>query len=177
MHAGKGRGLVPGCCRRWPITFGQTASAVSTLPAIAGTRVRGVSMRGRVTSRSTRSGLPFCCDAVESARTAHSLVAALHRETNMTKPLSIVMALLSFALAMPVAVAQSSGQIPMRDFFRNPDRAYFRISGDGRTLSFMQPWERRMNIYVQAVGSKADAVRITSEKDRDIPDYFWKGAD
>jgi dipeptidyl aminopeptidase/acylaminoacyl peptidase len=73
------------------------------------------------------------------------------------------------------ASAQDASSIPMRDFFRNPERAYFRISSDGKTLSFMQPWERRMNIYVQPVGSKADAVRITSEKDRDIPNYFWKG--
>ncbi|MET0732459.1 MAG: S9 family peptidase [Casimicrobiaceae bacterium] len=73
------------------------------------------------------------------------------------------------------ASAQDASSIPMRDFFRNPQRAYFRISSDGKTLSFMQPWERRMNIYVQPVGSKAEPVRITSEKDRDIPNYFWKG--
>jgi dipeptidyl aminopeptidase/acylaminoacyl peptidase len=84
---------------------------------------------------------------------------------------------LSLAVATPAALAESGGRIPMRDFFRHPDRAYFRISGDGRTLSFMQPWERRMNIYVQPVGSSAAPVRVTSEKDRDIPDYFWKGAD
>ncbi|MET0204429.1 MAG: S9 family peptidase, partial [Casimicrobiaceae bacterium] len=71
------------------------------------------------------------------------------------------------------ASAQDASSIPMRDFFRNPERAYFRISSDGKTLSFMQPWERRMNIYVQPVGSKAEPVRITSEKDRDIPNYFW----
>jgi len=81
--------------------------------------------------------------------------------------------LLSWAGA---AAAQSAEQIPMRDFFRNPDRAYYRISGDGKTLSFMQPWERRMNIFIQPVGSSQDPVRITSEKDRDITDYFWKGA-
>ena len=84
--------------------------------------------------------------------------------------------ILSLGISAP-ASAQPSGTIPMRDFFRNPDRAYFRISGDGKTLSFMQPWERRMNIYVQPVGSTAEPVRITAEKDRDIPDYFWKGAD
>jgi dipeptidyl aminopeptidase/acylaminoacyl peptidase len=78
---------------------------------------------------------------------------------------------------VPAATAKSDDVIPMRDFFRHPDRAYYRISGDGKTLSFMQPWERRMNIYVQAVGSNAEPVRITSEKDRDIPNYFWKGAD
>ncbi|HJU21120.1 MAG TPA: S9 family peptidase [Casimicrobiaceae bacterium] len=84
--------------------------------------------------------------------------------------------ILSLGITAP-APAQPSGTIPMRDFFRNPDRAYFRISGDGKTLSFMQPWERRMNIYVQPVGGNAEPVRITAEKDRDIPDYFWKGAD
>jgi dipeptidyl aminopeptidase/acylaminoacyl peptidase len=66
--------------------------------------------------------------------------------------------------------------IPMRDFFRLPDRAHYRISPDGATLAFMQPWERRMNIFVQPA-SGGDAVRITSERDRDIPDYLWKGPD
>ena len=80
------------------------------------------------------------------------------------------------ALALP-AVAQVPPQIPLRDFFRNPDRAYFRVAGDGATYSFMQPWERRMNVYVQPVGATTPPVRITGEKDRDIPDYFWKGAD
>ena len=80
------------------------------------------------------------------------------------------------ALALPAA-AQVPPQVPLRDFFRNPDRAFFRVAGDGRTYSFMQPWERRMNIYVQPVGAAGDPVRITGEKDRDIADYFWKGAD
>ena len=83
---------------------------------------------------------------------------------------------LSLGVVPPSSAAQSE-VIPMRDFFRHPDRAYYRISGDGKTLSFMQPWERRMNIFVQPVGSDAAPVRITSEKDRDIPNYFWKGAD
>lgn len=95
----------------------------------------------------------------------------------MDKLLSAAGFVVSLGIATPVAFGQPGDAIPMRDFFRHPDRAYFRISGDGRTLSFMQPWERRMNIYVQPVGSTAAPVRITAEKDRDIPDYFWKGAD
>ena len=73
----------------------------------------------------------------------------------MAKLLSITGALL-LGLA-GAAAAQPADQIPMRDFFRNPDRAFYRISGDGKTLSFMQPWERRMNIFVQPVGSAQDA--------------------
>ena len=92
----------------------------------------------------------------------------------MAKLLSITGALL-LGLA-GAAAAQPADPIPMRDFFRNPDRAFYRISGDGKTLSFMQPWERRMNIFVQPVGSAQEPRRITAEKDRDITDYFWKGA-
>ena len=92
----------------------------------------------------------------------------------MPKLLSITGALL-LGLA-GAAAAQPADQIPMRDFFRNPDRAFYRISGDGKTLSFMQPWERRMNIFVQPVGSAQEPMRITAETDRDITDYFWKGA-
>jgi dipeptidyl aminopeptidase/acylaminoacyl peptidase len=89
--------------------------------------------------------------------------------------LPMIAVVLSLAAVAPAVVAQSTGPIPMRDFFRNPDRAYFRISSDGKTLSFMQPWERRMNIYVQPAGGHSEPVRITAERDRDIPDYFWKG--
>jgi dipeptidyl aminopeptidase/acylaminoacyl peptidase len=85
--------------------------------------------------------------------------------------------LAALLLAPLVAQGQGSAPIPLRDFFRNPERAYFRISGDGKTLAFMQPWERRRNIYVQPIGSDAPPVRVTSEKDRDIPNYFWKGAE
>lgn len=67
-------------------------------------------------------------------------------------------------------------KIPMREFFRLPDRAHYRISPDGATLAFMQPWERRMNLFVQPA-SGGEPVRITSERDRDIPDYLWKGPD
>jgi len=89
--------------------------------------------------------------------------------------LPMIAVALSVAAVAPAVVAQSTGPIPMRDFFRNPERAYFRISSDGKTLSFMQTWERRMNIYVQPAGGNSEPVRITAEKDRDIPDYFWKG--
>ena len=84
--------------------------------------------------------------------------------------------ILSLGVSAP-AVSASNDPIPMRDFFRHPERAYYRISGNGKTLSFMQPWERRMNIFVQPLGSSDEPVRVTSEKDRDIPNYFWKGAD
>lgn len=73
---------------------------------------------------------------------------------------------------------------PMRDFFRNIDRGYFRLSSDGRQLGFMQPAPgddgktKRMNIFVQALdGSRpvGEPRQVTRESARDIPNYFWKG--
>ena len=74
---------------------------------------------------------------------------------------------------------------PLKDFFRNPDRGFFRLSDDGKTLGFMQPvalddHPPRMNIHVQALqdGRPVGAPRrLTGETARDISNFFWKGAD
>ena len=64
-------------------------------------------------------------------------------------------------------------QIPLEDFFKNPEKARYQISPDGKYFSYMAPVEKRMNIFVQEIG-KEKAVQLTSEKDRDISAYFWK---
>ncbi|MFH1936708.1 MAG: S9 family peptidase, partial [Bacteroidota bacterium] len=64
-------------------------------------------------------------------------------------------------------------QIPLEDFFKNPEKSRYRISPDGKYYSYMAPYENRMNIFVQVIGSDT-AIRLTSEIDRDIAGYFWK---
>ncbi|GAB1579508.1 alpha/beta hydrolase family protein [Bordetella petrii] len=74
---------------------------------------------------------------------------------------------------------------PLKDFFRNPERGFFRLSDDGKTLGFMQPvaldeHPPRMNIHVQALqdGRPVGAPRrLTGETARDISNFFWKGDD
>lgn len=66
-------------------------------------------------------------------------------------------------------------QIPLEDFFKNPEKTRYQISPDGKYFSFMAPYEKRMNIFVQEIG-RDSAVRLTSETDRDISGYFWKNA-
>ena len=82
----------------------------------------------------------------------------------------------------PAAVPR---QFPIRDFFSNPERAYFRLSDDGRTLGFMQPvapeggGQRRLNVFVQKLeGSRpvGEPRKLTSETARDISIYYWKGS-
>ncbi|HEY3373015.1 MAG TPA: S9 family peptidase [Prolixibacteraceae bacterium] len=64
--------------------------------------------------------------------------------------------------------------IPLEDFFRNPEKTAFRLSPNGEYFSYLAPWEKRLNVYVQKVGADS-AVRITSETARDIAGYLWKG--
>ena len=75
--------------------------------------------------------------------------------------------------------SQPVRQYPLRDFFKKPEQTSFRISPDGKALGFMQPYETRMNIFVQPidkVGTKDGIKRVTSETARDISGYFFKTA-
>ncbi len=63
-------------------------------------------------------------------------------------------------------------QIPIEDFFKNPEKTSFKISPDGKYISYLQPYRNRLNIFVQAIGTE-NAVRITSGEDRNIYAYYW----
>ncbi len=67
---------------------------------------------------------------------------------------------------------EKAKQIPLEDFFKNPEKTAYQISPDGKYYSFMAPYENRMNIFIQERGA-AEATQLTSETDRDIAGYFW----
>lgn len=83
--------------------------------------------------------------------------------------------------AAPTALTASPKRYEIKDFFGNPDRTGYQLSPDGKTLSYMAPFERRRNLHIVALpadGSAPDfakAKRLTSETARDIAGYFWKG--
>ena len=82
------------------------------------------------------------------------------------------------AVAATSAQAQPAKLYPVQDFFKKPDQSYFRISPDGKHIGFMQPYESRLNIFVQPIdkaGSKDGIKRVTAETARDISNYFFKG--
>jgi len=63
-------------------------------------------------------------------------------------------------------------KIPLEDFFKNPSYSKCKISPDGEKISFMRPWQNRMNIYIRNINEEIP-VRLTSATQRDIPNYFW----
>ncbi len=66
--------------------------------------------------------------------------------------------------------------IPLRDFFKNSERSNYRISQDGKYISYLAPYNNRMNIYVQKTNSP-DSKRVTDVTDRDIAGYIWGNKD
>lgn len=75
--------------------------------------------------------------------------------------------------AIEPVLAQQAPLIPFQDFFKNPEKVAFRISPNGEYLAFMQPWESRMNIFVQKIGEDK-ITQVTFAKERSIQGYFWK---
>jgi dipeptidyl aminopeptidase/acylaminoacyl peptidase len=82
-------------------------------------------------------------------------------------------------LTLGLSLAAGSGPgapkpIPVRDFFRNPERSGFALSQNGKFLSWLEPYRNRLNVYVRPLaGGKAR--RVTAETARDLAGYFWKG--
>jgi hypothetical protein len=81
----------------------------------------------------------------------------------------------------PVMATEAMKIYALRDFFGKPEYSFFRLSSDGKTHDFLQPYERRENIHVVllppegATPAFTQVRRLTAETERDIADYFWKG--
>lgn len=88
----------------------------------------------------------------------------------------MVFAIIIGAKLSRINALQKPPLIPLRDFFKNSEKSTYKLSPDGKYLSFLAPDHNRMNIFVQSVG-QTDAHSITSSTKRDIHEYFWKTDD
>lgn len=70
--------------------------------------------------------------------------------------------------------------IALEDFFRNPERAAYQISPNGRHISFMAPYKERMNIFVQTIDPQTQLGtprQLTFETERSVGGYLWADED
>ena len=86
----------------------------------------------------------------------------------------VLAALFMLSTLVPFAQQSDVPLIPMKDFFRNAEKRGYQISPDGDYLSFMQPVNARMNVFIQKIGEE-EITQITFATERDIAGYFWKG--
>ncbi len=62
--------------------------------------------------------------------------------------------------------------IPLSEFFDNPERALAKPSPDGTMLSWIAPWEGRLNVWVRPMVG-GEAVPVTNDTDRGVMSYSW----
>ena len=62
--------------------------------------------------------------------------------------------------------------IPLGHFFDNPEIAGAQISPDGEWLSYLKPYQGKLNIYIRRFGSEEERL-ITTDTVRPVRGYFW----
>ena len=86
--------------------------------------------------------------------------------------ISILIFLLFYSVIGSICASIEIPLIPMKDFFRNPQKIDFSFSPDGTHFAFLQSWEDRLNIFTQKIGEEKE-IRITESSERDIAGYLW----
>jgi len=86
----------------------------------------------------------------------------------MKKPLLLA----ALAATLIACAPKTAPELPLEDFFRNSDQTAYQISPDGKYISFMAPYENRLNLFIREADAE-EARRITSETERDLAGYFW----
>lgn len=78
--------------------------------------------------------------------------------------------LLSFVFAC--SQKQEVRIMPIDDFFKSQDKAAYRISPDGKNLSYLRKEGKNQNLYVELIET-GKGKRITELKEKNIIFYFW----
>src|ERR1700744_4170587 len=63
-------------------------------------------------------------------------------------------------------------QIPISDFFKNAERSFFRLSPDGKYVSYLKPYKGRQNLFIQSLTDGKEQM-VTSFADFSISNYSW----
>ncbi len=63
-------------------------------------------------------------------------------------------------------------QIPISDFFKNPEKSFFRLSPDGKYISYLKPYKGRQNLFIQSLADGKEQM-ATSFADYSVGNYSW----
>ncbi|RZL30700.1 MAG: S9 family peptidase, partial [Pedobacter sp.] len=65
-------------------------------------------------------------------------------------------------------------KISIETFFKDAEKSVFSVSPDGKYISYLQPYNGKLNIFVESLDGDS-TTRITSEEQQSIDKYFWAG--
>ncbi len=63
-------------------------------------------------------------------------------------------------------------QIPVLDFFKTPEKSFFKISPDGNYISYLKPYKEKQNLCIKSLIDGSERM-ATSFTDYSIRDYIW----
>jgi len=81
-----------------------------------------------------------------------------------------------FYIIIAAAVYSCGGnkavQIPISDFFKTPQKSAFKISPDGKYISYLKPFKEKQNLFIKSLTDGKEQM-ATSFDDYSVNDYFW----
>jgi dipeptidyl aminopeptidase/acylaminoacyl peptidase len=66
--------------------------------------------------------------------------------------------------------------IPVNDFFKSQDKATYRISPDGKSISYLKLQDKKQNLFVEDIAT-GKAVQLTKVHEKSINFYAWVSND
>jgi len=63
-------------------------------------------------------------------------------------------------------------QIPISDFFKTAEKSFFRLSPDGKYVSYLKPYQGRQNLFIQSLEDGKEQM-ATSFEDYSVRNYSW----
>jgi len=86
--------------------------------------------------------------------------------------LKILSGLFLFIFLVSCSNEEKPAKVSVETFFKNPQQSNFQISPDGKFISYLKPYQGKLNLFVQSLTSKA-SFRISSFTDQSVRNYFW----
>jgi dipeptidyl aminopeptidase/acylaminoacyl peptidase len=63
-------------------------------------------------------------------------------------------------------------KIPISDFFKNAETSFFRLSPDGKYISYLKPYKGRQNLFIKSLIDGKEHM-ATSFTDYSVREFFW----
>lgn len=64
-------------------------------------------------------------------------------------------------------------QIPIVDFFKTPEKSFFRISPDGKYICYLKPYKDKQNLFIKSLTDGSEHMETSFEDYPVRGDYFW----
>lgn len=84
----------------------------------------------------------------------------------------VLLVMLTFACKQSDKVAI----IPVNDFFKSQDKATYRVSPDGKSLSYLKLQNKKQNLFVEDIAT-GKIVQLTQLREKNISFYSWVSND